>query len=603
MKYGFKVIHQYHKNLLLFSVILIVFAWTVTIVSVGGFNAQKYFKIAEQLALNEAEVSVKKDLAYRTWVSIHGGVYVPVTEKTPPNPYLSHLKNRDVTINGKPFTLMNPAYSLSQMMQDYSQLYGIKAKITSKILLNPKNASDVWEAKALDEIDKTRERFYEIAQIKDKGEFLRYMNPLVTKKSCLKCHGHQGYKVGDIRGGVAVSIPMKKHYALAKQETVYLLGSLLVIWVLGLILLLFGYRRLQFNIKQKFSMYEQYIYSLVDIIEQRDSYTAGHTRRVAEYSQVIAKAMHFSDNEVSVLYRAAMLHDIGKISTPDAILLKPGRLSPLEYSLIQEHATASYDILKSTDLFAELAEIVRHHHERYDGKGYPQGLKGDEIPVIAYVLSLADAFDAMTTDRIYKGRKTVPEALKEIKAMSGTQFHPLVAKFALDALKNITIERTPFQKPKTNIEKERFAYFYKDQLTGLYNGSYLKFILSHQDSEFKNYNFAYGVYLHHITKYNADNGWSQGNTLLYNFANELVTQFPNALIFRLFGDDFVVLHQEHIPFPEADLFKSLQDSGVSFTIKHIDIREKSLSVSDLQNFLQSLEKGDASLLFHNVTKD
>ena len=140
------------------------------------------------MALNEAKVSVKKDLAYRTWVASHGGVYVPVTEKTPPNPYLNHLKNRDVTINGKPFTLMNPAYSLSQMMKDYSQLYGIKAKITSKVLLNPKNASDDWEAKALNKIDQSRKEFYEISPIKGKGEFLRYMNPLVTQESCLKCH-------------------------------------------------------------------------------------------------------------------------------------------------------------------------------------------------------------------------------------------------------------------------------------------------------------------------------------------------------------------------------------------------------------------------------
>lgn len=580
------MIYRYHKNLLLFSVIVTLLVWTVAIISVGAFNAQQYFNTADQLGLNEAEVSVKKDLAYRSWVSVHGGVYVPVTEKTPPNPYLSHIKNRDVEINGKAYTLMNPAYSLSQMMKDYSQLYGIKAKITSKVLLNPKNAADPWESKALNEIDHTRKPFYEITHIGDKGEFLRYMNPLVTHQSCLKCHGHQGFKVGDVRGGVAVSVPMKKHYDLARQQTEYLLISLFVIWTLGLLLILIGYRKLYTNIEQKFSMYEQYIYSLVDIIEQRDSYTAGHTRRVAEYSQIVAKAMGFSDKDVSTLYRAAMLHDIGKISTPDAILLKPGQLSALEYSIIQEHVTSSYDILKSTDLFADLAEIVRHHHERFDGKGYPQGLKGDEIPVIAYILSLADAFDAMTTDRIYKGRKDVKSALEEIKVMSGSQFHPQVAQYALEALKDIQIDTSPRQKPETNIEKERFAYFYKDQLTGLYNRNYLEFILSHQDDQFKHYDCAYGVYLHHITQYNADNGWNRGNALICKFANELTHQFPEALIFRLFGDDFIVLHQEHHFFPDFSEFKSLQNTYVNFTAKHIDLHKTALSLGELENLMQ-----------------
>lgn len=101
--------HKYRKNLILYSALTIVSGWTLAVLVVGFFNTNAYYDIAEQLALNEAQVSVKKDLAYRTWVSSHGGVYVPVTEKTPPNPHLAHIENRDVTIIGRNFTLMNPA--------------------------------------------------------------------------------------------------------------------------------------------------------------------------------------------------------------------------------------------------------------------------------------------------------------------------------------------------------------------------------------------------------------------------------------------------------------------------------------------------------------
>lgn len=565
---------------------IIALIWTLVILSVGLFNALQYQQTAEQLALNEARVSVKKDLAYRTWVSVHGGVYVPVDAKTPPNPYLSHIPNRDVTLNGKRYTLMNPAYTLSQMMQDYGDLYGVKGKITSRILLNPDNAADPWETQALQQIERTREPFYQIKPDQNHRPALRYMNPLVTEKSCLKCHGHQGYQVGDIRGGVAVAIPMQRYYAVAERQTTYLAGSLLVIWILGLLLLYFGHRKLSVNIAQRIDLYEQVIYSLVDIIEQRDSYTAGHTRRVAHYSQLIARQMGLSEAEITQLYRAAMLHDIGKISTPDSVLLKPGHLSPLEYTLIQQHVTSSYEILHSVDMFQDLAEIVRHHHERYDGQGYPQGLKGDEIPIIAYILSLADAFDAMTSDRVYKGRKTVAEALNEIKRNQGTQFHPQVAQAALNALQAIQPSATPAHKPQSILEQARFAYFYRDQLTGAYNRTYLDHLLSHPDNDTSSYRCAYGVYLHHVTDYNRQHGWNQGNRLLKAFAEELKERFPQGDIFRLFGDDFIVLHDHHCAMSSQDKFESLQNSGVTLSVKHLDLHESILTFEALEEYLQ-----------------
>lgn len=575
---------KYRKNLLHIFAIVMAVIWSVLVGGIGYFNSYNYYKTAELIALNEAQVSVKKDLAYRTWVTSHGGVYVPVTEKTPPNPYLSHIKDRDFTVNDKNFTLMNPAYTLSQMMRNYSELYGVKAKITSKNLLNPKNAPDSWEEKALDKVEMTREPFYELDNI-GSITYLRYMNPLVTKPDCLKCHAHQGYQVGDLRGGVAVSIPLEKHYALAYKQTLTLLSSLIVIWIIGLVIIYFAYKKIKANIDAKTAMYEQNIYSLVDIIEQRDSYTAGHTRRVAKYSKLIAKEMGFNSDKIELLYKSAMLHDIGKISTPDSILLKPGRLSSLEFDLIKEHATSTYEILRSVDIFNELAEIARHHHERYDGKGYPQGLSGAKIPILAYILSLADAFDAMTTDRIYKGRKVLEDALKDIEKNSGTQFHPEVAQNALVALKDIELDYSIHQKPKSVLEEQRFAYFYIDQLTHVRNRDYLELVLAHRDSEELMYKCVYGVYLHNFTNFNKENGWNVGNELLKSFAQELTKEFPEALIFRLFGDDFIILNKEHAEFPNIDNFNSIKDTSVEISYRHIDLHNKIVTINELEMML------------------
>ena len=184
--------------------------------------------------------------------------------------------------------------------------------------------------------------------------------------------------------------------------------------------------------------------------------------------------MGYNEDTIDKLYRASMVHDIGKISTPDSILLKPGKLSTLEYKLIQEHVSTSYQLLKKVDIFHDIAEIVRHHHESFNGSGYPQGLKGSQIPMLSQIMTVADAFDAMTTNRIYKGKKTLDASLEELQTLAGKQFNAQVVQAAVVALKGIEIPDSN-QQPRNQIEHERFAYFYKDQLTSAYNRDYLNY--------------------------------------------------------------------------------------------------------------------------------
>ena len=570
-------------------VLLIALVWSFIIFAFLHSSIGHEYEYAYELALIEAKLSVKKDLAYRSWVASHGGVYVPVTKRTPPNPYLKHIPNRDVnTTDGQQLTLMNPAYTLSQMMRDYSELYGTKGHITSKILMNPKNRPDEWELRALDIVKKSRTIFYEKQTI-DKKDHIRLMKPFVTKQVCLKCHAFQGYKVGDIRGGVSVSIPLKEFEDMALSHAKRVTMEFIFIWLMGLFLIYIGYNKLKNFIHEKIQSYEQHIYSLVDMIEQRDSYTAGHTKRVAVYAVKIAEEMGYDEKKIDLLYRASMLHDIGKISTPDSILLKPGKLSTLEYALIQQHVQISYELLKNVDIYSELAEIVRHHHERYDGSGYPAGLKGDEIPMLSHIIAIADSFDAMTTDRIYKGSKSVEIALDELKTLRGKQFHSEVVDAAQIALRHVDINVNVSQLPTTKLEKERFAYFYKDLTTNAYNRDYLQFVLNRNSKKEFNYKNIYGVYLNNFTQYNKINSWYEGDKLLKKVSDTLNDSFNDSLVFRLFGDDFIILSKKDqldIKQQLEALNRLLKDTEVTYSFIHIQNSDYSIdNVEDLEKQL------------------
>ena len=569
-------------------VLIVMLIWSLLMLVAAIISISDNYRYADKLAKNEALVSVKKDLAYRSWVASHGGVYVPITEKTPPNPYLAHIENRDVTTSAnQKLTLMNPAYTLSQMMRDYSELYGTKGHITSRILMNPKNKPDSWEDKALQNAEITREPSLTKAFI-DGEEYFRYLRPLVIQQSCLKCHAFQGYKVGDIRGGVSVSIPMKQFYADAFAISIKNCIIVFLIYILGLGVILYGKRKAKEILEAKIKDYEQHIFSLVNIIEKRDSYTAGHTQRVAKYSVMIAKKMGYNSEKIDDLYRACMLHDIGKISTPDSILLKPGKLTPLEYEIIKEHVVVSYELLSDVDIYKDIAEIVRHHHEHYDGSGYPQGLKGDEIPMMSQIMTVADSFDAMTTNRIYKTRKSVKTALIELDELSSKQFHAEVVKAAIVALKDIEIEMNITQRPKSKIEKERFSYFYKDQVTSVYNKDYLEFVLAYNNTEEFNIGCIYSINLHNFDQYNKKHGWVEGDKLLISFAKALDKINESDFVFRVYGDDFIILNESHYEIEEniASLEEVLIDTGVTMTYKHFDMKAESINdITDLEKRL------------------
>ncbi len=249
----------------------------------------------------------------------------------------------------------------------------------------------------------------------------------------------------------------------------------------------------------------------------------------------------------------------------------------------------SYELLNGVDIYKDITEIVRHHHEHYDGSGYPQGLKGDEIPMLSQIMTVADSFDAMTTNRIYKTRKDVSVALSEMQRLAGKQFHSEVVRAALVALKDISVEMEISQQPKSKIEKERFSYFYKDQVTDVYNKDYLEFVLAYNHTDEFNMHCLSAVSLHNFNQYNKKYGWNEGDKLLKKFAQVLVNINKSELVFRVFGDSFIVLNSEHFDLSKhLDVLNAvLEGSGVSISIRHSDMKTEDIKMlSDIEALIR-----------------
>ena len=171
-------------------------------------------------------------------------------------------------------------------------------------------------------------------------------------------------------------------------------------------------------------------------VEAKDPYTRGHSDRVSEYSVLIGQKLGLSEDLIKTLRVGGLFHDIGKIGIPDSILLKESKLTDDEYSQIKNHPSIGAHILCNAEVFKDILPIVKHHHERYDGNGYPSKLKGEDIPYIARIAAVADTFDAMKSKRTYRNALPLDVVKEEIERCSGTQFDPNIAKVFLDILNN-----------------------------------------------------------------------------------------------------------------------------------------------------------------------
>ncbi len=230
---------------------LLAIFWTLLSAGLLAWNLWGSRQVTNQIAIAQARAHFEKDQAFRLWAASHGGVYVPIDKNTPPNPYLSHVPERDIdTPSGIKLTLMNPAYIVRQINEDFPDMYGISGHITSLKPLRPENAPDDWEHAALEAFEQGQTEMLEFSEI-DGQPTLRLMQPLITHASCLKCHAHQGYQVGDVRGGIGVSLPMMPLLNAEQKTNGVKVMSMGLLWLLGVAGIAFVGRNLNLRIAER----------------------------------------------------------------------------------------------------------------------------------------------------------------------------------------------------------------------------------------------------------------------------------------------------------------------------------------------------------------
>lgn len=192
--------------------------------------------------------------------------------------------------------------------------------------------------------------------------------------------------------------------------------------------------------------YLEIVETLRYTVEAKDTYTRGHSDRVSAISVLIGKKVGLSEDDLKILQIGGLFHDIGKIGVPDTILRKEGKLTDEEFSEIKKHPSIGANILSTSTIFKDILPIVKYHHEKYDGSGYPENLKGEEIPYLARIASIADSFDAMTSKRTYRNALPLETVISEFRRCRGTQFDPELTDVFLDILENHLDEITEIQK-------------------------------------------------------------------------------------------------------------------------------------------------------------
>ena len=223
---------------------LVIVAWSVVILLSVGWNIYRLGATAFEVARIQARAEISQDILYRRWSAGHGGVYVPITPDTPPNPYLADIENRDIeTLSGIQLTLVNPAYMTRQVHELPRTGSSVLGHITSLDPIRPQNAADEWETVALQAFEAGAEEWSGLSEI-DGQTYMRLMQPLTTEEGCLQCHGDQGYEVGDVRGGLSIAVPMAPFWETSLQSLIGMIGGHLAIWLLGVVGAVFSRRQL-----------------------------------------------------------------------------------------------------------------------------------------------------------------------------------------------------------------------------------------------------------------------------------------------------------------------------------------------------------------------
>lgn len=291
------------------------------------------------------------------------------------------------------------------------------------------------------------------------------------------------------------------------------------------------------------------ITTVANTIDAKDDYTRGHSFRVAAYSEELAKKLGWSEEDVRNIHYVALLHDIGKIGVPDSVLNKPFKLTDVEFEMIKNHTLVGAEILKDIRMFPNVSVGAKYHHERYDGKGYPEGLKGEDIPIVARIIGIVDSYDAMTSNRVYRKRLQDEIVKEELIKGKGTQFDPNLVDLFMELLEEGTLQRNIAEKDAVlplfdsnkiseGVTMEEIGLDSKlDYLTGLLGREQGEKEIS--ESLRNGSGCVMMMDLNHFRQINAAYGHLAGDYVLKVTADALKDVCKNDIICRMGGDEFL----------------------------------------------------------------
>ncbi len=367
----------------------------------------------------------------------------------------------------------------------------------------------------------------------------------------------------------------------------------------------------------------QAITVIANTLDAKDGFARGHSTRVASYSTKIATKLGWSTQEVQNLHYVALLHDIGKIGVSDAILNKSSTLTPIEYEIIKSHTIIGGEIVKDINLIHQVKEGVLYHHERYDGTGYPEALKGEEIPMIARILAVADAYDAMTSERTYQKKMSKDEVMLEFRECSGTQFDPKIASLFLHMLEEDELfveEGETAGTLESNFIKESSLLLQRvieqreakvkreasrDHLTGLYNRRAAEVKINQFAMEPEKKGAFFMMDIDNFKLVNDGYGHIAGDYVLKKVARLFLQNARDTdLVCRLGGDEFVIFYKDVV---HRDMLKKKADKILSdFALLRSEdetMKQTSLSIGiallgvDGEDFEHLYVKADKSLYY------
>ena len=372
--------------------------------------------------------------------------------------------------------------------------------------------------------------------------------------------------------------------------------------------------------KQMETMSLQLMQTLSTTIEAKDEYTRGHSHRVAEYSALIAKELGWSQKEISNLRNAVHLHDIGRIGIPDTILNKPTKLTEEEYAVIKEHTVIGSEILKNITLIRHVQEVARYHHEHYDGSGYPDGLKGEEIPLPARIVAVADSYDAMQSKRIYRNPLGAETIYKEISKNRGIQFDPEIADIFLKLLRE---ERLVISEERIGVDEEYCTPDVENEI-GKFISDVMSTMRTQEDSEgfdfltglpmrnrgekmaaqFMQQENGYLVFLDmdNLKKINDIYGHKAGDRALKMLGSLLLEFAQHSVVCRLGGDEFLMFVPEVSKEKITEIVSGIIEKFEEIKEEDLEIRYASVSIGICEtvkgdSFEECYSKADKALYY------